>query len=43
MVHQSFEGLYLVAKAVSQQCSSKKIFSKYLANLQEKTHAEVRF
>ena len=43
MVHQSFEELFLVDKSNLSQCSSKKVFWKYLANLLENTHAEVRF
>ena len=30
-------------QAATQWCSQEKVFRKYAANLQEKTHAEVRF
>ena len=30
-------------EAATQRCSYKKVFWKYAANLQEDTHAEVRF
>ena len=31
------------AEAALQRCSYKKLFWKYVANLQENTHAEVQF
>ena len=32
-----------VSEVALQRCSYEKVFWKYAANLQEKTHAEVRF
>ena len=32
-----------IREAVIQRCSVKKLFWKYAANLQENTHAKVRF
>ena len=32
-----------VQKQPSQSCSEEKVFWKYAANLQENSHAEVRF
>ena len=32
-----------IPEAAPQRCSWEKVFWKYAANLQEKTHAEVRF
>ena len=33
----------LIAENTAQKCSSKEAFCKYVANLQENTHAERRF
>ena len=32
-----------MSEAALQSCSYKKVFWKYAANLQEKTHVEVQF
>ena len=38
------ESRYLkISEAAIQRCSVEKIFWKYAANLQQKTHAKVRF
>ena len=33
----------LLSEAATQRCSFEKVFWKYASNLQENTHAEVRF
>ena len=35
--------LYQITEADTQRCSLEKVFWKYAANLQENTHAEVRY
>ena len=34
---------YFYSEAATQKCSLEKVFWKYAANLQQSTHAEVRF
>ena len=34
---------FRISDAATHRCSLEKVFWKYVANLQENTHAEVRF
>ena len=40
---KSIKPLIAESEAALQMCSYKKVFWKYAANLQENTHAKVRF
>ena len=37
------EKKFRISEAATQRCSLEKLFWKYAADLQENTHAEVRF
>ena len=43
LAFQFYDKSSWVAEAALQRCSQEKVFWKYSANLQENTHAEVRF